>query len=76
MIFALIAVVDGIAGEDKTGAADSAAQTSGYESRAGAILGAYQPGQPDHSPENMARAANRFLAALNDAQRQSAQSEL
>ena len=57
-------------------AAGAVSYTAGYESRAGAILGAYRPIRPGDSPENMARAANRFLLSLNDAQRRSAQYEL
>ena len=43
---------------------------AGYASRAGAVLGKYRP-PPDRSPETMARAAARFLASLDKAQRRS-----
>ena len=69
MIFALTAFIGGSAEEDTT-------EIMGYESRAGAILNTYQPSQPDYSPENMARAANRFLVMLNDDQRRSTKYEL
>ena len=45
---------------------------AGYESRVGAVLGTYQPSPPDRSPETAARAANRFLRLLSEAQRRSA----
>ena len=69
MVFSVTIAIGGIG-------VGTAVHASGYESRAGAILGTYRPNRPDHSPENMARRANRFLVTLNDAQRRSAQYEL
>ena len=71
--FFSVTVTSGDSAGEETGAA---AHTAGYASRAGAVLGAYRPTRPAHTPENMARAANRFLLSLNDAQRRSAQYDL
>ena len=54
----------------------AAMDLAGYESRAGAVLGTYQPAPPDRSPETAARAANRFLGLLSEVQRRSAHHDL
>ena len=78
IIFTMIAVAVCIAGENKTKntGVDTSLHTSEYESRAGIVLGTYQPNSLDHSPENMANAANHFLDTLDDKQKRAAQYEL
>lgn len=71
MFFALTAAAGGAAGEETT-----AAQAGDYASRAGAVLGAWRPARPAHTPGHMARAAKRFLLVLNDAQRRAAHYDL
>ena len=58
------------------GSGGTAPLVAGYKSRAGAVLGTYRPAPPDHSPETMARAADRFLDSLDEAQRRAARHDL
>lgn len=67
MLIALTTASGAFAGDNEAVAA--AVNTTGYESRAGTVLGTWRPARPVHSPQSMARAANRFLLMLNDAQR-------
>ena len=74
MLIALTTASGAFAGENET--VTAALNAAGYESRAGAVLGTWRPARPAHTPENMARAANRFLLMLNDAQRRIAHYDL
>ena len=78
IIFSVGVITKGIAEKSKdgeTGVGDSF-QSLEYKSRAGEVLGAYQPKGSDHSVKNMADLTNSFLLSLTDIQRKSAQYEL
>ncbi len=77
VFFCAVCALSVVSGPAVASARDGGTEiATGYESRAGAVLGTYRPAPPDRSPATMARAAARFLESLDEAQRRSARYDL
>ena len=77
VFFCAVCALSVVSGPGVASARDGGTEiATGYESRAGAVLGTYRPAPPERSPATTARAAARFLDTLDEAQRRSAQYDL